>query len=88
MIGARARILRALLRGKKITSLEANRIGRTTEGGRRIREIRDKYPVMKEEVEGVKYCRYYLDPAYVAEYRSKNRMHRYWENVVSWFGRV
>lgn len=85
MIGARARILRALLRGKKITSLEANRIGRTTEGGRRIREIRDKYPVMKEEVESVKYCRYYLDPAYIAEYRNKNRMWRCWENVVSLF---
>lgn len=85
MIGARMRILRALLKGKKITSQEANRIGKTTEGGRRIREIRDKYPVMKESVAGTKYYRYYLDPDYIEEYRRRNRLYRFWENVKSLF---
>lgn len=79
------RILRALLKGKKITSQEANRIGKTTEGGRRIREIRDKYPVMKESVAGTKYYRYYLDPDYIKEYRRRNRLYRFWENVKSLF---
>lgn len=79
------RILRALLKGKKITSQDANRIGKTTEGGRRIREIRDKYPVMKESVAGTKYYRHYLDPDYIEEYRRRNRLYRFWENVKSLF---
>ena len=85
MIGARTRILRAMLRGEKITPIDANRIGKTTEGGRRIREIRVNYPVIKEKIEGTRYYRYYLDPEYVKDYRRKRRISRFWENVKSLF---
>lgn len=85
MIGAKTKILRALLRGEKITPLDANRIGRTTEGGRRIREIRIDYPVLRERIEGTKYFRYYLDPEYLKEYRAKNKAVRVWENVKNIF---
>ena len=85
MIGARTKILRVMLRGEKITPLDANRIGRTTEGGRRIREIRNSYPVIKERIEGTRYYRYYLDPEYVKEYRNKARVKRIWENLKSFF---
>lgn len=46
------RILEAMLQGKKITPVEANRIGDTTDGTRHIRFIREKYPVKSEKVEG------------------------------------
>ena len=45
------RILNAMLKGRKITPAEANRIGRTTDGTRHIRFIREKYPVKDEKVE-------------------------------------
>lgn len=79
------KILRAMLRGDKITPLDANRIGRTTEGGRYIRLIRVTHPVIKERIEGTKYYRYYLDPEYVREYRAKNRAFRCWENIKGLF---
>lgn len=85
MIGARMRILRALLKGRKITSYEANRIGMTSEGGRRLRQLREKYPILKEKVRGKNYVRYYLAPEYLAEYRKQNRVVRIWENVKSLF---
>ena len=75
------KILRVLLRGERITSFDANRIGRTTEGARIIRRIRETYPVIKERVDGSRYYRYYLDPLFIKEYRAKNRMLRIWDNV-------
>lgn len=50
--GARKRILKALMEGRRISVLDANIIGNTTEGGRRIRQIREQYPVLKEAVAG------------------------------------
>ena len=60
------RILNAMLKGKKITPAEANRIGRTTDGTRHIRFIRAKYPVKDEKVPGELYHRYWIDEEYLA----------------------
>lgn len=85
-MGARRRILNALLRGEKLTSLEANRVGRTTEGGRRIRQIRENHPVLKEKVPGSKkHYRYFLDPAYVEEYQNKTGIRKVWAAIKSLF---
>ena len=48
----KARILNALLTGRKLTAYEANEIGKTTEGARVIRNIRESYPVLKCKVAG------------------------------------
>ena len=85
MTGSKMRILRALLRGEKITSYQANRIGWTSEGGRRIRQLRTMYPILKEKVPGKNYCRYYLDPEYIKEYRSKSWVVRILENAKTLF---
>lgn len=61
------RILEAMLAGKKITPIEANQIGDTTDGTRFIRFIREKYPVKQEKVEGELYHRYWIDEEYLAE---------------------
>lgn len=85
MKSSRLRILRAMLKGQKITPLDANRIGRTTEGGRRIREIRIDYPVIKERIENTRYFRYYIDPVWLEEYNQKSGRHRMWGLVKSLF---
>lgn len=59
------RILDAMLSGRKITPYEANEIGRTTDGTRFIRFIREKYPVKDEKVEGELYHRYWIDEEYL-----------------------
>ena len=61
------RILDAMLSGRKITPVEANQIGNTTDGTRFIRFIREKYPVKSEKVEGELYHRYWIDEEYLAE---------------------
>ena len=61
------RILQAMLEGKKITPIEANQIGNTTDGTRFIRFIREKYPVKQEKVEGELYHRYWIDEEYLAQ---------------------
>lgn len=68
--GARKRILKALMEGRRISVLDANIIGNTTEGGRCIRQIREQYPVLKEAVAGSNYCRYYMDPDYLKQVKS------------------
>ena len=68
--GARKRILKALMQGKHLSVFDANLIGKTTEGGRRIRQIREQYPVLKEAVAGSNYCRYYMDPDYLKQVKS------------------
>lgn len=67
------RILAALLRGRKLTPNEANEIGRTTEGTRMIRRIRQSFPVVKTQVVGANYYEYFIDPEWLAEYRKGNR---------------
>lgn len=67
------RILAALLRGRKLTPNEANEIGRTTEGTRMIRRIRQSFPVVKTQVAGASYYEYFIDPEWLAEYRKGNR---------------
>ena len=59
------RILDAMLSGRKLTPYEANEIGRTTDGTRFIRFIREKYPVKDEKVEGELYHRYWIDEEYL-----------------------
>lgn len=84
-VGAKKRrILKALLMGRKITSYEANRIGKTTEGGRMIRFIREKYPVIKEPITGEVYYRYYIDKEWLSAYR-KDKVASFTNNVKSFF---
>lgn len=61
------RILDALLAGRKITPIEANQIGNTTDGTRLIRFMREKYPIKHEKVEGELYHRYWIDESYLAQ---------------------
>ena len=61
------RILNAMLQGRKITPIEANQIGQTTDGTRFIRFIREKYPVKSEKVEGELYHRYWIDESYLSQ---------------------
>lgn len=70
---SRRAILQALLNGRKLTAFEANEIGQTTAGARRIRQIRETYPVLKEPVPGEMYCRYFLDPEWLHEYRQNKK---------------
>lgn len=67
------RILNAMLRGMRLTPNEANEIGRTTEGTRMIRRIRESYPVMKAQVAGANYYEYFIDPSWLAEYRKSKQ---------------
>lgn len=59
------RILDAMLSGMKLTPYDANEIGKTTDGTRFIRFIREKYPVKDEKVEGELYHRYWIDEEYL-----------------------
>lgn len=61
-----------MLQGKKITPFEANAIGKTTDGTRFIRFIREKYPVKSEKVEGELYHRYWIDEEYLAQQKQEN----------------
>ena len=61
------RSLAALLSGRKITPIEANQIGNTTDGTRLIRFMREKYPIKHEKVEGELYHRYWIDESYLAQ---------------------
>lgn len=70
---ARLAILNALLRGSRLTAYDANVIGNTTSGARRIRQLRETYPILKEPVPGEMYCRYYIDPEWLHEYRQKQK---------------
>lgn len=61
----KARILNALLEGRVLTAFDANIIGKTTEGARVIRSIREKYPVLKAQVAGENYFQYWIDKDYL-----------------------
>lgn len=80
--GAKKRILKALKKGMRITSFMANTIGKTTEGGRRIRELRTEYPILKEAVVGSRGYVYYLDPEYLRESRKAG----IFKKVSDWVG--
>lgn len=82
---AKRRILNALKKGARITSWEANQIGKTSEGGRRIREIRLEYPVLKEAIPDSRQYRYYLDPVYLQESRKTGVFHKICEFVGELF---
>jgi hypothetical protein len=62
---SQARILNALLTGARLTPMMANEIGCTTEGTRKIRKIREKYPVRSERVAGELYRKYWIDEAFL-----------------------
>lgn len=68
-----ARILDALMSGKKLTPQEANNIGGTTEGTRVIRRLREDYPILKEPVAGKNYYRYYIDPEWLKSQRDNEK---------------
>ena len=81
---SRRAILKALLNGDKLTAFEANRIGNTTAGARRIRQLRETYPILKEPVPGEMYMRYFIDPEWLAEHK-KNQKKSLCEKVGSFF---
>ena len=70
---SRRAILRALLKGDRLTAYDANKIGHTTAGARRIRQLRETYPILKEPVPGEMYCRYFIDPEWLAEHKKNQR---------------
>lgn len=86
---SRRAILKALLEGKRLTAYDANLIGQTTAGARRIRQIRESYPVLKEPVPGEMYVRYYMDPEWLAEWRKEHkkpigqRIGEFFDNLLS-----
>lgn len=62
---AKRLILQALLEGARITSYDANIIGHTVAGDRRIREIRKDYPVedvWTQDECGRRFKVYFIDP--------------------------
>lgn len=67
------RILLALLKGMRLTPNDANRIGKTPDGTRLIRFIREDYPVLKADVAGENYKVYYIDPEWLAQYNAEKR---------------
>lgn len=70
---SRRAILSALLNGDRLTAYEANKIENTTAGARRIRQLRETYPILKEPVPGEMYVRYYMDPEWLAEHKKKKK---------------
>lgn len=68
---SRRAILKALLNGDRLTAYDANKIGNTTAGTRRIRQLRETYPILKEPVPGEMYVRYFIDPEWLAEYKKR-----------------
>jgi hypothetical protein len=70
---SRKAILKALLDGDRLTAYEANKIGNTTAGARRIRQLRETYPILKEPVPGEMYVRYYIDPEWLQEHRQNQK---------------
>ena len=73
-----------MLRGEKLTTLDANTIGRTTEGGRRIRELRSTYPIIREQVPGERYSWYYIEPEFLKEHRKTQK--NIWDTFTEIFG--
>lgn len=84
IVSSRKAILSALLRGYRLTAFQANKIGNTTAGARRIRQLRETYPILKEPVPGEMYVRYYIDPEWLAE-RKKNHNKSLCERVGDFF---
>lgn len=70
---SRRAILRALLKGDRLTAYDANKIGHTTAGARRIRQLRETYPILKEPVPGEMYCRYFIDPDWLHEHKQSQK---------------
>jgi hypothetical protein len=86
-IGARILILNALLEGRRLTSYEANGIGKTTEGGRRLRQLCETYPIIKESIPGEAYKVYYIDPEWLAQYRKEHKK-PFAERIGDFFGNL
>lgn len=81
---SRKAILGALLRGYRLTAFEANKIGNTTAGARRIRQLRETYPILKEPVPGEMYVRYFIDPEWLVEHK-KNQKKTLNEKIEDFF---
>lgn len=62
------RILNALLQGRKLTPFDANGIGKTSDGTRFIRRIREKWPVKDMRVAGERYYLYWMDEDFLHEW--------------------
>ena len=66
------RILRALLQGQVLTPMEANEIGRTSDGTRVIRKLREEnWHIRKERVAGEVYYRYWMDEGFRMNFKAK-----------------
>lgn len=71
---AKRLILQALLEGQRITTLDANIIGHTVAGDRRIREIRQKFPVEDQwttDEYGRSFKVYFMNPEECKKYKTK-----------------
>lgn len=60
----------ALLSGRRLSPMDANAIGKTTEGTRIIRKLRETYPILSEKVPGEEYKVYYMNPEYLKEWKN------------------
>ena len=78
------RILAALLAGRTLTPYDANRIGKTNEGTRIIRRLRETYPILDVQVAGELYHKYWMDEEYLKENKT-NPLQVIWEYVKSLF---
>ena len=81
----KSRILNALLAGRVLTPYDANEIGRTTDGTRIIRSIRESYPVKSCRAAGELYFEYWIDPAYLEELKETRKQLRegtFFENLM------
>lgn len=68
------RILQALLQGKVLTPNEANEIGKTSDGTRVIRKLREEnWHIRKERVVGEAYYRYWMDEAFRMNFTAENQ---------------
>ena len=80
------RILYARLMGEKITPLDANRIGHTSDGTRMIRRIRERYPVKNEQVKGRSYHVYWIDENFIEDLkRERNEINEgsFFDTILS-----
>ena len=65
------RILNALLAGKVLTPYDANEIGKTSDGTRIIRKLREAMPIKDVKASGEEYHIYWLDADFIKAWRER-----------------
>lgn len=71
------RILLALLDGEVLTPYTANKIGGTTDGTRKIRKLREEWPIKSEKVKGEDYYRYWIDQDFLYDWWQNHKKDKY-----------